>query len=71
MPGPPRGFLLLFQPIPDLKRLVCALAPDGYSVVSRSEKEDLLRLPGQYVQAAVAHLEKLSKAGEKPGDQQM
>jgi hypothetical protein len=38
--------------------------PERYQVIIRSEKGDLLRLPGAYVKAAVEHLARLSKGGE-------
>jgi hypothetical protein len=65
-PGQLRLFLLRLQDKSELKRLLSTFPPSHHSLMIRSGNEDLLRLPGEYVQAADTHLTKIV-AGYKAG----
>jgi hypothetical protein len=58
--GQHREFIFPFEALPELRRLVATLPADRYGVLVETEKERLF-FPGEAVEAAVSHIEQLSR----------
>jgi hypothetical protein len=56
-PGGARAFTLPFRFVPELQKVVGTQSTDDYSLVVRSENEELWRLPGAAVRRVAASLE--------------
>jgi hypothetical protein len=65
-PGQQREFVYPFEVLPALYRIVATTPPDRYGVAVETEEERLL-FPGEAVQAALAHIERLRVTGAEQG----